>query len=62
MSQFTEEVAIFYNSSLTLHSQPQMELYLGPRYVYYTGVNKLLILSFGFELWVLKMMNYNYLS
>ncbi|CAI8002644.1 hypothetical protein GBAR_LOCUS3436 [Geodia barretti] len=33
LSQFTEEVAIFYNSSLTLHSQPQMELYLGPRHL-----------------------------
>jgi hypothetical protein len=33
LSEFTEEVAVFYNSSLPLHAQPKVELYLGPRHL-----------------------------
>ena len=32
LSNFSEEVALFFNSSLPLNSQPQVELYLGARY------------------------------
>lgn len=39
LRDFTNEVTAYYNSALPLDSQPQVELYLGARYIYIAHIS-----------------------